>query len=219
MIKVIITGATGMVGEGVLHECLINANVEKVLLVNRKPSGNIHSKIDEIIVDNFLDLSKAESSFKEYNACFFCAGVSSVGMKEEDYKKITYDLTINFAETFIKQNPDSVFCYVSGAGTDTTEKGKLFWARVKGKTENDLMKLGFKNAFMFRPALIIPTKGMRHTYKMYRVLAPLLPLLNFLFPKYVVTLKDIGLAMINCAKSGNNKNILECLDIKHLAKQ
>jgi putative NADH-flavin reductase len=165
-IKAIITGATGMVGEGVLHECLNHPDVESVLIINRKPYGLKHEKLKEIIHKDFFDLTLIEDQLSGYNACFFCAGVTSLGKKEEEYKRLTYNLTMNFAETLVKVNGEKskeiTFCYVSGTGTDSTEKGKTMWARVKGKTENDLMKLPFKNAYAFRPGYIFH----RHRGKM-----------------------------------------------------
>ena len=166
-IRAIITGVTGMVGEGVLHECLLHPAVESVLVINRKPCGIKHQKLIEIIHQDFFDLSPIDNHLTGYNACYFCAGVSSVGIKEEEYKHITYDLTLNFAKTLLKLNSEMTFCYVSGVGTDSTEKGRSMWARVKGKTENDLLKLGFKDAYMFRPGYIQPTKGLKNTYKIY----------------------------------------------------
>jgi len=160
-IKAIITGSTGMVGEGVLHECLLSSDVEKVLVVNRKPCGVVHEKLTEIIHKDFFDLTSVKEQFAGYNACFFNLGVSSVGMNTELYFKLTYELTINFAKAVSEFNKDLTFCYVSGAGTDGTEKGIINWARVKGKTENDLLKLGFKNAYMFRPGFIQPIKGLK----------------------------------------------------------
>lgn len=217
MKKVIITGSSGMVGEGVLHECLMHADVESVLVINRKPCNVQHKKLKEIIHKDFFDLSKIEDQLSGYNACYFCAGVSSIGKKEDEYKRITYDLTMNFAKTLLKLNPEIIFCYVSGVGTDSTEKGKSMWARVKGKTENDLLKLSFKDAYMFRPGYIQPTKGLKKTYKIYKVFVPLYPVLKFLFPKYVVTLEEIGRAMINATLTGYDKKILECNDIKNLS--
>jgi len=218
-IKTIITGVTGMVGEGVLHECLLHPEVESVLVINRKPCGVKHKKLKEIIHKDFSDLSSIENQLSGYNACYFCAGVSSVGKKEDEYKRITYDLTINFADTLVKLNPDMTFCYVSGVGTDSTEKGRSMWARVKGKTENDLLKLGFKDAYMFRPGYIQPTKGLKNSYKIYKIFAPFYPVLKTLFPKYVVSLEEIGQAMINVTLDGSEKKILECKDISHLTKQ
>lgn len=216
-IKAIITGATGMVGEGVLHECLLHPEVESVLVINRKPCGVKHERLKEIIHKDFFDLSSIENQLGGYNACYFCAGVSSVGKKEDEYKRITYDLTLNFAKTLLKLNPDMTFCYVSGVGTDTTEKGRIMWARVKGKTENDLLKLPFKAAYMFRPGFIKPTKGLKNTYKAYKFITPFYPVLRKLFPKYVVTLEEIGLAMINVTLLGSDKKVIECKDIAGLS--
>ncbi|MCK9211312.1 MAG: NAD-dependent epimerase/dehydratase family protein [Ignavibacteriaceae bacterium] len=218
-VKAIITGATGMVGEGVLHECLKHPDVESVLVINRKPCGSQHNKLKEIIHKDFFDLSQIEDQFAGYNACFFCAGVSSVGKKEDEYKRITYDLTIQFAGVLAKQNPGMTFCYVSGSGTDSTERRRVMWARVKGKTENDLLKLPFKSAYMFRPGYIQPTKGLKNTYKIYKVFAPFYPVWEFLFLKYVVTLEEIGFAMINVVLKGYDRKILECVDIKKAANQ
>jgi hypothetical protein len=220
-IKAIITGATGMVGEGVLHECLNHPEVESVLVVNRKPCNVNHEKLKEIIHKDFFDLTPVENQLAGYNACFFCAGVTSVGKKEDEYRRLTYDMTMNFAETLVKVNGEKskeiTFCYVSGTGTDSTEKGKTMWARVKGKTENDLMKLLFKNAYMFRPGYIQPIKGLQNTYTVYKFITPLYPLLKTLFPKYTVTLKEVGQAMINVALYSPEKKVLECADIREAA--
>ncbi len=218
-IKAIITGATGMVGEGVLHECLNHPDVESVLVINRKPCGVKHEKLKEIIHKDLFDLSSIEDQLAGYNAGYFCAGVSSVGKNEDEYKHITYDLTIQVAKTLLKLNPDMTFCYISGVGTDSTEKGRSMWARVKGKTENDLLKLPFKAAYMFRPGYIQPTKGLKNTYNMYKVAAPFYPMWKTLFPKYVTTLREIGLAMINVTLYGSSKQILECKDIVQQSKK
>lgn len=207
-----------MVGEGVLYECLKHPDVESVLVINRKPCGVMHDKLKEIIHKDFFDLSQVESQLSGYNACYFCAGVSSVGKKEEEYKRITYDLTINFANTLLRLNPEMVFTYVSGVGTDSTEKGKSMWARVKGKTENDLLKLPFKATYMFRPGYIQPTKGLRNTYKIYKVLALYYPFWKILFPKFVITLEELGKAMINVVLKGSEKKILGCVDIRKVAE-
>ena len=216
-IKAIITGTTGMVGEGVLHECLNHPDVESVLVINRRPCNVNHPKLKEIINDDFYDLSKIEDQLKDFNACFFCLGTTSVRKSEEFYTKITNDLTKVFADTLAKLNPEMTFCYVSGSGTDSTEKGKIMWARVKGRTENYLINL-FSKAYMFRPALILPTKGLKNTLTLYKIFFPLLPIVKLLFPKYVCSLKEIGLAMINCVTKGYEKNILEVDDIKKLAQ-
>ena len=218
-LNTIILGATGMVGEGVLHECLQHPDVESVLVINRKPCGVKHEKLKEIIHKDLFDLSSIEDQLAGYNACYFCAGVSSVGKKEDEYTRITYDLTMHFANTLVKLNPDLTFCYVSGLGTDSTEKGKSMWARVKGKTENDLLELPFKAAFMFRPGYIQPTKGLKNTYKAYKLFAPFYPVLKLLFSKYVTTLREIGLAMINVTLYGADKQILECRDIVRQSKR
>ena len=218
-IKAIITGSTGMVGEGVLLECLQHPAVESLLVINRRPCGITHPRLKEIIHTDFFDLSSIESSLTGYNACFFCAGVSSVGMKEPEYTRITYDLTMNFAQTLSKLNPDMTFCYVSGAGTDSSEKGRMMWARVKGKTENDLMKLRFKNVFAFRPAFMKAVKGQKNLPKFYKYIQLPYPVLHALFPQYFGTLSDVGLAMINCTLAGAEKKVLEARDIAEIAKR
>ncbi len=212
-LRVIVTGATGMVGEGVLHECLQHKDVEQVLVVGRKTCGMQHPKLKEIIHQDFFDLSSIEAQLSNYSACYFCLGVSSIGMKEEAYHKLTYTLTMHFAQTVYKLNNDMTFCYISGSGTDSTENGKLMWARVKGKTENDLMKLSFKKAFNFRPAIIKPTKGLKNTLSLYKYLGWLLPLIKQISPKYICSLKEIGQAMIAVSSNGYNKQILEVEDI------
>jgi hypothetical protein len=218
-IKAIITGSTGMVGEGVLHECLQHPSVESILVINRRPCGITHPKLKEIIHIDFFDLLPIESRLSGYNACFFCAGVSSVGMKQPEYTRITYELTMNFAQTLSKLNPDMTFCYVSGAGTDSSEKGRIMWARVKGKTENDLMKLHFKNVYAFRPAFMKPTKGLKNAPTFYKYILWLYPVLHSLFPQYFGPLSDVGLAMINCTAFSAEKKVLEAKDIAGLAKK
>ena len=215
-IKAIITGTTGMVGEGVLHECLNHPDVESILVINRRSCDVSHPKLKEILHNDFYDLSHIENQLAGYNACFFCLGTTSVGKSEEVYTHITFELTKAFADTLIKQNPGMVFCYVSGSGTDSTEKGKIMWARVKGSTENYLIKL-FPKAYMFRPGLIIPTKGLRNTLTPYKIFAPLTPVVKLFFPKFVCSLKEIGIAMINSVTKGYEKNVLEVEDIKKLA--
>ena len=212
-IKTIILGSTGMVGEGVLHVALESPAVEKVLVINRKPCAVRHEKLTEIIHKDFLDFSSLEGKLAGYDACFFCMGVSSLGMEAETYRKITYDLTMHVANTLIRLNPVLTFCYVSGSGTDSSEQGRTRWARVKGKTENDLMKLPFKGAFMFRPGYIQPIRGMNNTYKMYKILAPFYPVWKVLFPAYVCRLEEIGRAMIAVTLYGNDTKILENKDI------
>lgn len=218
-IKAIIFGATGMVGEGVLHQALNNPDVESVLIVSRKPSYMKHTKLTELVHNDFYNYSGIENQLAGYNACFFCLGVSSVGMKADDYYRVTYELTMKAAETLSKLNPDMTFCYVSGDGTDSTEQGKLRWARVKGKTENDLKKLPFKAVYLFRPGYIKPISGLKHAYKISTVLGTIYPLLKTLFSKYVCTLEDLGNAMIITAKSGYSKSILNNDDITILGHQ
>lgn len=218
-LKAIITGATGMVGEGVLHECLLHPDVEHVLVVGRKACGVSHPKLKELLVPDFFDLSAVEADLRGYNACFFCLGTSSLGMSEHDFYKITYTLTHNFAQTLSELNPDMTFCYVSGAGTDSTEKGRTMWARVKGKTENDLMKLPFRQVYNFRPGYIQPTEGLKNTLPYYKYLSWLYPAFRVLFANYVCTLKEIGLAMIHCAGNGQQKTVVEVKGIKALASQ
>lgn len=215
-IRVIITGASGMVGEGVLHECLLSPDVEKVLVVGRRPCGTQHPKLTELIHKDFFDLSPIESQLAGYNACFFCLGVSSVGMKKPDYERMTYDLTMNFAGTLAKMNHDMSFCYISGAGTDSTEKGKLHWARVKGKTENDLQKLGFKQTFLFRPGILKPTPGLKNTLGFYKWAGWLMPVFQLFAPNSITSLAQLGKAMIRAVIHGYDKNIIEVKDIRLL---
>jgi uncharacterized protein YbjT (DUF2867 family) len=215
--KVILFGATGMVGQGCLRECLLDAGVDSVLVVGRNPTGQRHAKLREIVHDNFFDFSGIESQLGGYDACFFCLGVSSVGMSEERYRHLTYDITLAAATTLSKLNPGMVFIYVTGRGTDSTEQGRLMWARVKGKTENDLRKLPFKAAYMFRPAGIQPLHGIRSKTAWYQALyvvaAPVLTLLNRVAPKYVTTTEQVGRAMIKVARDGYPRAVLESEDI------
>lgn len=217
-IKAIITGATGMVGEGVLYECLNHPEVEQVLVINRKPCGVTHPKLKEIIHADFYNITPILPQLSGYNACFFCLGVTSVGLKEPEYRKLTYDLTMHVATQLSSLNPDMTFCYVSGAATDSTEQGKVMWARVKGKTENDLMKLPFKKVYAFRPGYMQPTPGLKNTLKMYSFLSWSYPLLRRLFPGHVSTLQELGIAMIRCAKKDYSKSVLEVKDIVAISK-
>jgi len=218
--KVILFGATGMVGQGVLRECLLDADVETVLAVGRSPTGVQNAKLREIVHDNFLDFSTIESQLAGYDACFFCLGVSSVGMSEERYRHLTYDITLAAATTLSKLNPGMVFVYVTGQGTDSTEQGRLMWARVKGKTENDLLKLPFKAAYMFRPAGIQPLHGVRSrtawVQAIYVVASPLLTWLDRVAPKYMTTTEQVGRAMIKVARDGYPKPVLESEDINRV---
>ena len=210
-IKVIITGASGMVGEGVLYECLQHSDVEEILVIGRRSCGYIHPKLKEIVHSDMYNLSSIEDQLEDYNACFFCLGMSSVGVKEPEFTKVTYDLTMHFATTLSKLNPEMTFCYVSGRGTNET--GKLMWQKVKGKTESDLMKLPFRQVYNFRPGIIKPTKGLKNVLSLYKWLGWMLPIINTISPKSVVTLKQIGDAMINATTNGYEKKILKVKDI------
>lgn len=214
-IKAIITGSTGMVGEGVLHECLQHPDVKEVLVINRKPCGVKHPKLKEIIHGNFFDMLPVAAQLHGYNACYFCLGVSSVGMKEDVYEHATYDLTMEVAKTLATMNPEMTFCYVSGAGTD----GKSMWAKIKKRTENDLQHLPFKAAYMFRPGYMQPTKGMQHTQSFYKYMSWMYPVLRRVFPQGVSTLAELGQAMINVTRYGFTKKVLEVKDIVQLAHQ
>jgi len=212
-ISAILFGASGMVGEGVLHEALGHPDVDSVLVIGRTPVGMHHPKMKELIHNNFLNYDGIGDQLKGFNACFFCLGTTSIGKTEKDYTRITYDFTMQAARTLSELNPDMTFCYVSGAGTDSTEQGRSMWARVKGKTENDLTKLPFKDVYLFRPGFIQPTKGLKNTLSFAKALAPLFPVLRTLLPSYVCTLHDLGLAMINVVKVGYRQKVLECKDI------
>lgn len=217
-IKAIITGATGMVGEGVLHESLQHPDIEAVLVIGRKPCGVNHPKLKEIIHQDFFDITPVLNQVRDYNACYFCLGVSSVGMNEPEYFKMTHTLTLNFAEKLSKVNPEMTFCYISGSATDSTEKGSSMWARVKGKTENDLIKLPFKAVYNFRPAFMLPTKGLKNTLSYYKYVTWMYPIGHRLFPNYFSTLAELGLAMINSSIKGYSKQILEVKDILAMSK-
>jgi len=216
-LRVIITGASGMVGEGVLRVCLQHDAVERVLVVGRRPCGVQHPKLEEVLHPDFFDLTPIADRLQGYNACFFCLGVSSVGMKAGDYYRYTYTLTLHFAETVSRQNPDMVFIYVSGAGTDSTEKGRSRWARVKGKTEHDLMQLPFRAVYNFRPGYIHPLPGAQHTHGLYKALGWLYPLLRRVFPRHVSTMQELALAQIRAARDGYPRHVLEVKDIIALA--
>lgn len=214
--KVIITGATGMVGEGVLLECLYNPAVDKVLMVNRRPSPLRHAKLQELIIPDFMKLDACTVSLTGYDACFFCAGISSVGMKEAKYHHITYDTTLHFAQTLAALNPGMVFTYVSGAHTDSSEKGRVMWARVKGKTENALMKLPFRGEYNFRPGFMKPYPGQKNIKTIFKLIIPVIPLL---FPKASLTMRQVGLAMIHAVTKGYPKQVLEIGDIRKVAEE
>lgn len=212
-IRIIITGTTGMVGEGVMLECLSNPEIAEVLSVSRKPCGTSHPKLKEYIVQDFLGLQPNDSMLHGYDACFFCAGISSVGMSETDYTAITYSTTLHFAKVLSAQNAGMTFIYVSGAGTDSSEKGRIMWARVKGRTENDLQKLPFKKVHNFRPGIMKAVPGQQHTLKLYKYLAWMYPILKTLFPNSASTLQQVARAMVACAATDLKKTIMEVKDI------
>ena len=217
--KIIITGATGMVGEGVLHVALNNPEVEGVLIVNRSSTGFTHPKLTEIIHADFFNLDSIATQLKGYDACLFCLGVSSVGMKEETYFKLTYTLTMYFAKTFLSENPNASFSYISGVATDSTEKGRSMWARVKGKTENDLIRMPFKAVYCFRPGYLHPIKGMKYTHPYYAYIGWMYPFFKLVLSRYTTTLEELGMAMIRATIQGYDKNILEVNDILLLSKK
>lgn len=216
-IRAIITGATGMVGEGVVHQCLQHPRVERVLLLSRRPSGISHPKVSEVLHDDFHDLTAVENQLSGFNACFFCLGVSSVGMSEEAYYRSTYALTLHVGQTLSRLNPAMTFCYVSGAGTDSSEQGRVRWARVKGKTENDLQRLTFRQVYAFRPGFIRPTPGLIRTQSYYRYISWLFPLGRALYPKAFCTLRELALAMIHVVDHDYAQAIVEGDDIIRLA--
>lgn len=219
-LRVIITGATGMIGEGVLYESLHHPEVEEVLVIARKSCGYSHPKLTEIIHSDFQDFSSISNRLKGYNACYYCIGVTSLGRNEAEYTKFTYTMTMNLASLLAEHNPEMTFCFISGAGTDSSEKGRTMWARVKGKTENDLMKLPFKRVYNFRPGGIIPflpLKPSQTYFKTYKYLKWILAVLKLIAPNMVITLKDLAASMINASLSGFPKNILEVKDMKKLA--
>jgi uncharacterized protein YbjT (DUF2867 family) len=218
--NVLLFGATGMIGQGVLRESLLDPEVQNVLSIGRSLTGQRHPKLREFVHTDFLDFSALEPEIEGFDACFFCLGVSSAGMSEERYQRVTYDITMAVARTLAKLNPEMTFIYVSGMGTDSTERGRVMWARVKGKTENALMKLPFKARYMFRPGFIQPLRGIRSKTRLYRafytITGPIYPLIRALFPRYVTTTEKLGRAMIKVAKQGARKSVLENWDINRL---
>lgn len=213
--NVIITGATGLVGEGVLLHCLENSSIEKILAVGRRKYSMEHPKLKQLIVPDFLKINDYAKELEGYDACFYCAGTSSVGMSEEEYTKITYTATLAFAESILGQNPGMVFCFVSGRSTDASEKGKVMWANVKGKTENALQKMGFKDQYSFRPALMLPSRHQKNPKFYYKIAANLL---KYFMPKATIRLAEMGQAMINAVLIGYATHILEVEDIKRLSR-
>ena len=217
--KIILTGTTGMVGEGVLLECFSNPQVTHVLSVSRKPCGHSHPKLTEYLIPEFLDLKPDDEHFRGYDACFFCAGISSIGKSEAEYTRITFDTTVQFAKAVLAQSPGAVFIYVSGAGTDSTEKGRSMWARVKGKTENTLAAMGFKKAYAFRPGFMKATPGQKHLLKAYNYFAWLYPVLKVVYPNGASTLAQVAKAMIYLVHHPYSSSIINVKDIKILAQK
>lgn len=221
--KVVIFGATGMVGSGVLRECLDDPRVHAVLVVGRRSVGVTDPKLREILHADFLDYRPIEAAFGDRDACFFCLGVSSAGMREDRYRQLTYDVTLAAANAMVAVNRQMIFCYVSGAGTDSTGRGRSMWARVKGQTENAILALPFKRAYMFRPGFIIALKGVRSRTAIYRaiyvVVGPLFPILRRLVPRLVTTTVNVGRAMIAVAATGYDRQLVESVDIERLAAE
>ena len=218
--NVVLFGASGMVGQGVLRECLLDPEVRVLLSVGRSATGQSHPKLREIVRSNLVDLSAIEPELSGFDACFFCLGVSSAGMPEQDYRRVTFDITLAVAQTLVRLNPTMTFVYVSGAGTDSSERGGSMWARVKGQTENALRRLPFKETVMFRPAGIVPLHGITSKTRLYRNLytltRPIWPALYRAFPQFVTTTEQIGRAMLRVARQGSPKPILETRDINAL---
>jgi uncharacterized protein YbjT (DUF2867 family) len=221
-VNAVLFGATGMVGQGVLRELLRDPEVARVLAVTRRSTGVEDDKFHELVLDDFYDFTSVANELTGYDACFFCLGVSSAGMSEKDYRRLTYDLTIAAARVLAERNPGMRFLYVSGTGTDSTEKGRVMWARIKGETENALLRLPFKAAYMIRPGYIQPLHGIRSsttwTRVAYAVAAPLFPVWKTLFPNYLITTEELGRAMIRAARVGCPKRILEIPDLIELGR-
>lgn len=218
--NVLLLGATGMVGQGVLRECLLAPDVARVVTVGRSATGQRHEKLRELVVPDLTDLSAHEAELTGFDACFYCLGVSALGMSEADYARVTHDLTLAVAGTLARLNPTMTFVYVSGAGTDSTERGRVMWARVKGRTENALLRLPFAAAYMFRPGLIQPLHGIRSKTRAYQLiytlLAPVLPLLRRVAPGAITTTEQVGRAMLAVARRGYPTALLEQKDINAL---
>ncbi len=220
--KVLLLGGTGMVGQGVLRECLLDPRVEEVLSVGRTATHQQHPKLREVVRGSLTDLAPIEDQLRGSDACFFCLGVSSAGMSEEDYRRVTYDLTVSIGQTLARLNPGMTFSYVSGAGTDSSEHGRTMWARVKGQTENALLRMPFRAAYMFRPGVIRPLHGIRSKTRGYRVLytvlAPFVLLMAAIAPNSITTTEKVGRAMIHVAREGAPKALLGTREINELAK-
>jgi uncharacterized protein YbjT (DUF2867 family) len=220
--NVLVFGATGMVGQGVLRECLLDPDVQLTETIGRTATGMPHPRLREIVHTDLWQYDPIQADLSGFDACFFCVGVSAQGMDESEYKRVAYGITVAAADILCRLNPKMTFIYVSGAGTDSSEKGKIMWARIKGKTENAILKMPFAAAYMFRPGLIQPLDGIQSKTKMYRVFyklaKPLLPLLRSVFPTRVLTTKQMGQAMLNVARHSYPKKILESKDIHRAAR-
>ena len=222
IVKILIFGATGMIGQGVLRESLRDTGVDHILVVSRQSTGATHDKLREVVQKNVADLSALDTDLRGVDACFFCLGVSSVGMSEQHYTRLTYDLTLSVAQSLARMSPGMVFIYVSGLGTDSTEKGRVMWARVKGRTENALHGLPFRAVYLFRPAFVQPVAGAQSKTpwlrSVYAVMTPVLPLVKRAFPSYVTTTEEIGRAMLAVARHGYGTAVLESRDITRAAR-
>ncbi len=217
-INIIITGATGMVGEGVLHECINDARIASVTLITRHSTGVVHPKIREVLLPDLFAFTGNEPGLNNLDACFYCLGVTSIGKSEEEYTKLTYELTLKIAKPLLQLNPQMTFCYVTAKGTDNSEQGKTMWARIKGKTENELAKMGFRHFFAFRPFMLTPTKGLRNTHGFYKYISWLFPLGRIIYPEGFCTLRELALAMIKVAYQGYEKEIITPTDMVKLAR-
>ena len=219
--KVVLFGATGMIGRGVLRECLIDAGVDRVLTIGRSPTNQRHDKLREIVHEELLDFTSIRNELAGYDACFFCLGITSAGMNEADYRRVTYDIALAAARTLVELNPTMTFVFVSGTGADSSERGRVMWARVKGATENAILALPFKASYVFRPAFVQPMHGIRSRTgwynALYRVFGPLYPVLSRLAPGYMLTTEQIGKAMLHAARQGAPIRVLESRDIRALA--
>lgn len=217
-LKIVITGATGMVGEGVLHECLNSDRVAQVVVINRRPCGVVHPKLREIILANIATIRTVVKELEDFDSCFYCLGTSSLGKKYRTYSVLTYTLTMQFARTLMIANLKISFCYISGAGADSTETSMIMWARVKGKTENDLLRINHRYIYIFRPGFLLPTPGLKNTKNIYKIFGWMYPLLVKMFPKLVCKLSELGVAMINTAVFLPEQRIFEVPDIVELAE-
>jgi len=217
-ISVIITGSTGMVGEGVLHECLNDPRIASIVLLNRRSAGITHPRVKEILLNDLFAFTGNEAGLTHFDACFYCLGTTSINKSEEEYARLTYELTLKIAKPLLQFNPEMTFCYVTAKGTDNSEQGKTMWARVKGKTENDLSKLGFRQFFAFRPFMLTPTKGLLHTHSFYKYISWLFPLGRLFYPEAFCTLKELSLAMIHAGYQGYSKQVITPTDMVKMAK-